>query len=323
MIEKDKIKVLERITLNGFANDSSVVKVVGYNGDYYCIDDPVLLKNDNVKIVYVGAVNSKEELLKMYINNIVKNDINPFRLALLKDDPSVYKALPPTLAAFLDANSIDREVLLQLDKYVRYLEARSNNSIISIRIEILKSIKESLKLLEKAREEGIGVPSIIKLINDIITINDNIICFPTTGLVRHVKNLIESRRKEVKKRRKERAESNNILINCNNGSSAVMVIGDNEGGKEGAGVKGIDIYSYSYNNHEMHNVSSNNDNCIALSDKRCYNHNNNGSKREARMVNSILLEARGDDSMLKEFINELNILADRYAIEIRIIRRNG
>ncbi|GIU71946.1 MAG: hypothetical protein KatS3mg003_1425 [Candidatus Nitrosocaldaceae archaeon] len=116
------MKTLERITLRGF-QDKDIVNAVKYNNELYCIDDPLLLeKARDYRII--AEVDNEKELWKCYIENNIRNCLDPFKLLLLyKEGVITEDILPEGIYDILEyAKDIDNSILEELEQYVRELE---------------------------------------------------------------------------------------------------------------------------------------------------------------------------------------------------------
>lgn len=83
-VEIGRIKRLERLTVNWFEQSVEVINVIFYNGEYYCIDDPILLEDkDKVKIRIIAEVSNEKKLYEEYLRNIVRAPLNPYAIFLL------------------------------------------------------------------------------------------------------------------------------------------------------------------------------------------------------------------------------------------------
>lgn len=211
-VEVSRIKTLERVTVTGQQsylhnnnsnnsnnnnNNSSTgatvtVNAVIYSNEYYCIDDPIVLKGkDRVRIRVIGSATSEEELYRLYLHNNARNTLNPFMLLLLlKEGKEVVKeVLPPKVIVDIPSVYLER-----LNEHLIAIEEESEYSrIIDIEVDILIAVKRLL-------EEGLTLDEVIELIDLGISESSVVIKYPTLA------TLIALKEKLVKERKKEEKE---------------------------------------------------------------------------------------------------------------------
>lgn len=219
-IEATSIIILERITVTGYQQprqgeggekgrekdyEDHVINVVLYNNRYYCIDDPILLKEKEgkVKVRVITEVKNEEELYREYIRNNSRNTLNPYALLLLVKEKNIITDLLPTPLSKVLTIDIPEEVLSRLNEHLLELEEEESkySKIISIELDILLAVKELL-------EEGYTVEEIIELVELGIFENDLILKYPTSmALLMLAESLTtKEEKKEERERKKEEKE---------------------------------------------------------------------------------------------------------------------
>lgn len=221
-VDTAKIKVLERITIAGLqatarseqveveeeeegtGETEAVINVVLYNNEYYCIDDPLLLENKKkVKVRVITEVQSKDDLYAEYINNNIRNTLNPYQLLLLYKRMRATIRLPLEVKKILDRNlPIDDELLAMLNEHLLRIEEKNKDKPIFISLTVLDAISSILKYIEG----GLQKEEILRLINDYLVDYEDkqYVQYPTAEqLVNYVKLLYEEE-KEEQKREEER-----------------------------------------------------------------------------------------------------------------------
>lgn len=158
-VEANKIKTLERLTVNWFEQQTDIINVVLYNGEYYCIDDPILLEGkkegeDKVKIRIVAEVNSEEELYKEYFRNIVKAPLNPYAVFLLYKRENITR-IPKEYMFFIEKNKdLPLQIVESLNEQLIHFKL-----ITAIEPAVLSSIS---RLLEEAAKYGMDTERLLK-----------------------------------------------------------------------------------------------------------------------------------------------------------------
>ncbi|MEM1971217.1 MAG: hypothetical protein QXM92_01990 [Candidatus Anstonellales archaeon] len=157
-VEANKIKTLERLTVNWFEQQTDIINVVLYNGEYYCIDDPVLLDKhtaDKVKIRVIAEVNSEEELYKEYFRNIVRAPLNPYAIFLLAYKKGYITGIPKEYLSFIEKNKdLPLQIVESLNEQLIHFKL-----ITAIEPAVLSSIR---RLLEEAAKYGMDTERLLK-----------------------------------------------------------------------------------------------------------------------------------------------------------------
>ncbi|GIU72416.1 MAG: hypothetical protein KatS3mg003_1895 [Candidatus Nitrosocaldaceae archaeon] len=183
------IKALDRITVRGY-EDKDRVNVVKYNNELYCIDDPLLL--DKVKDYRVIAeVNNQKELWKHYIENNIRNCLDPFKILLLyKEGVITEDILPNNIRKLLeDCIEIDNSILEGLERYIRELEANTNKPIL-LHITILIGIRDAIKRLQ---DNSIDI-NINDIVHDLTNTEGDTIHLPNAKAIKVlVEKLVEDK----------------------------------------------------------------------------------------------------------------------------------
>jgi hypothetical protein len=198
------IKALDRITLRGF-QEKDIVNVVEHNGSLYCIDDPLLLEKAKGYNI-VAKVNNEKELWKYYLDNNIRNCLDPFKLLMLYKRSIITKEmLPEKIVVILEASKeIEDNILDEFEEYVR--EQEKNRSIL-LHITILLAIKEAV---EKLKTNNLAT-SIKDLVHDLTNTYSSITHIPNPkGLLSYIEQIIVSKEEEEERREweeyKERKE---------------------------------------------------------------------------------------------------------------------
>lgn len=165
-VDTTKIKTLERITVAGLQGskrdkdkeeeDIVKVNVVLFNGNYYCIDDPIILEGQKkVKINLITEVSSINELYSLYIENNTRNAFNPYKLLLLYKHNKFSSSLPKKIKDILVRNQhINDELLITLNEHLLKIEEKNKGKPIFISLTVLDAISRLLEYIEKlSREE--------------------------------------------------------------------------------------------------------------------------------------------------------------------------
>ncbi|MEM0029412.1 MAG: hypothetical protein QXN32_00630 [Candidatus Nitrosocaldus sp.] len=156
-VEANKIKTLERLTVNWFEQQTDIINVVLYNGEYYCIDDPVLLDKHTagkVKIRVIAEVNSEEELYKEYFRNIVKAPLNPYAVFLLYKRENITR-IPKEYMFFIEKNKdLPLQIVESLNEQLIHFKL-----ITAIEPAVLSSIS---RLLEEAAKYNMDTERLLK-----------------------------------------------------------------------------------------------------------------------------------------------------------------
>ncbi|RMF31151.1 MAG: hypothetical protein D6752_02770, partial [Candidatus Nitrosothermus koennekii] len=214
------MKTLERITLRGF-QDKDIVNVVKYNNELYCIDDPLLLeKARDYRII--AEVDNEKELWKCYIENNIRNCLDPFKLLLLyKEGVITEDVLPDGIYDILEyAKDIDDSILEELEQYVRELEI---NRPVLLHITILIGIRDAI---ERLKENGIVI-NIKDIIHDFTNTEASILHIPNPkGVKMIVEKLVKEKEEEERKKEWEeyKARRDSYAAKQMEGSKASIVV---------------------------------------------------------------------------------------------------
>lgn len=151
-IEARRIKTLERLTVNWFEQTAEVINVVIWNGEYYCIDDPILLKDKDkekegkVKVRVVAEVNSEKELYKEYLRNIMRAPLNPYALFLFYKKGYITGIPKEYLSLIEDNKDLPIAIIERLNEQLMHFKL-----ITTIDPAVLNAINS---LLKEAEEYG-------------------------------------------------------------------------------------------------------------------------------------------------------------------------
>ncbi len=186
------IKFLPRVSVNGYASKEYAM-IAEYDGEYYLLED-LEIKSETKQVI--TKVNSKEELYRLYFNNVIKNPVDPFALWLLVKqkmvDPS-YLPLKITNVISQTLN-LDYELIESLERFLRDLEGKNRDKAIIIDISILIAIRDLIN--EASKEE------IFENITNLVYEDAERIVFPDyLRLVKVVKEYLRYKREEEYKKR--------------------------------------------------------------------------------------------------------------------------
>lgn len=138
-----------------------IINTVLYRGEYYCIDDPVLLEGkERVRIRVITEVSSEEDLYREYVRNNLRNPINPYALFILFMEKSILASvLPEEIKKIFTRNSdLDVTIVRKLNEQLLHF---TKHRITAVDITVLNTIKT---LLEIAKKEGITEEKALEII---------------------------------------------------------------------------------------------------------------------------------------------------------------
>lgn len=209
VVEVARIRTFERITVSGLhstgkGEDSVVVNVMLCNGEYYCIDDPILLSNrDKVKVRVIGEVNDLNGLYEAYIKHNVRNTLNPYQLLFLYKEKRVM--VPTEVRLILDRNIlISNDLLVKLNEQLFKIEEEYRGKPAFISFVILDAIAELEEYIEEGRLTVEELLRIVKELVDTASSNKEYVQYPSPlGLVSYIKEFL-AEEKEEEEREEER-----------------------------------------------------------------------------------------------------------------------
>lgn len=206
-IDTSVIRTLERITVTGI-QQSDTINVIVYNNEYYCIDDPILLKDkDKVKIRVVARVEEEEDLYREYVRNNIRNPLNPFAIMLLYlKGNKLVQALPEEIIEILEKN---KDIHIAVIEKLNQQLLRLNKPIVSIDIKVLETIN---KIIKKAEQYNIEKEKLVDKLIEYIEIwitaeKGELYSYPDPVVLANVWDLLlEDIKKEEKGKEKEEEE---------------------------------------------------------------------------------------------------------------------
>ncbi len=216
-----KVKVLEKITVNGYVTKLPEKVRVAYckeDNNYYLLEDYVADADVNTKEIsfvldptriWLVEVNNRSEVYKLYVSSFLVNDLNPFLIL------SRYKQgyeMPDSISRLLKRNvSIPDDLLEQLNQDL--IKKCNTNKRIVINLDILDAIRWCYETYIKNREllEKNKI-TLVDFINTIIDEDDEKIVYPTELMlivsldhfIIELKRKIERERDKDKDKDKER-----------------------------------------------------------------------------------------------------------------------
>lgn len=206
-IDTSVIRTLERITVTGI-HQSDTINVIVYNNEYYCIDDPILLKDkDKVKIRVVARVEEEEDLYREYVRNNIRNPLNPFAIMLLYlKGNKLVQVLPEEIIEILEKN---KDIHIAVIEKLNQQLLRLNKPIVSIDIKVLETIN---KIIKKAEQYNIEKEKLVDKLIEYIEIwitaeKGELYSYPDPVVLANVWDLLlEDIKKEEKGKEKEEEE---------------------------------------------------------------------------------------------------------------------
>lgn len=206
-IDTSVIRTLERITVTGI-QQSDTINVIVYNNEYYCIDDPILLKDkDKVKIRVVARVEEEEDLYREYVRNNIRNPLNPFAIMLLYlKGNKLVQVLPEEIIEILEKN---KDIHIAVIEKLNQQLLRLNKPIVSIDIKVLETIN---KIIKKAEQYNIEKEKLVDKLIEYIEIwitaeKGELYSYPDPVVLANVWDLLlEDIKKEEKGKEKEEEE---------------------------------------------------------------------------------------------------------------------
>lgn len=206
-IDTSVIRTLERITVTGI-QQSDTINVIVYSNEYYCIDDPILLKDkDKVKIRVVARVEEEEDLYREYVRNNIRNPLNPFAIMLLYlKGNKLVQVLPEEIIEILEKN---KDIHIAVIEKLNQQLLRLNKPIVSIDIKVLETIN---KIIKKAEQYNIEKEKLVDKLIEYIEIwitaeKGELYSYPDPVVLANVWDLLlEDIKKEEKGKEKEEEE---------------------------------------------------------------------------------------------------------------------
>lgn len=204
-VETSRVKTLERITVAGLHSTGRerdiIVNAVLYNGEYYCIDDPIILEGkEKVKVRVVGEVSSEEDLYAEYISHNTRNILNPYQLLLLYRKRRI--RLPTEVQAVLERNITIRDSLLtKLNEHLLAVERKHKGKVIFISFVALDAI--SIAESEYV-EKGLAVEEVIRCIDELVNVSDTAVHYPSPHAILAYLEGLFAEEKAEEEREKER-----------------------------------------------------------------------------------------------------------------------
>lgn len=212
-IEASKIRTLERITVSGLQcsggedskeGEEGTINVLLYNNEYYCIDDPVILRDkEKVSIKVITEVRTEEELYEEYLRNNVRNMLNPYKLLLLYKEGK-FNCIAKKIKNVLERNiTIDNELLRMLNEHLLQVEKKNRDKPIFISLSVLDAISK----IEHYIEKGLAKEEIVRLIDEYINESkddSDSIHYPTPTQIIAYTDALYAEEEEEEKREEER-----------------------------------------------------------------------------------------------------------------------